>query len=998
MLRIKDVSTRGFGCLKAGFKFSPGLNVALGDNERGKSTLLGLLTAALYGFRPVRGAPPKDEPIRPIERYRPWDGGAYDATLTVESDKGGSSDAYRLARDFAERPDQMSFRLERLSDGREVPASELTAERGPVTPGEWLTGMEESLFTSSAVVRQNRLLDAAAETGRASIRDGLERIISGPSATVREALAQIDEQCRVEPSVPSAARTGDQIKVQTDLRDLVKSKEELEKALRDAEDLRKEYEEEISELDALAAQADDFERKRVAIASLRIAAEARDVAKRIDQAAKIEATLAHARKWLEQNADAAKYPAGGKEEIAAVKARIDVFAALVKERGSSLAVAKRSHDTADGDLRANFSTLLHLSRVQCDEADALLGRLLTERRNVVWAREKWDKTRMDLNPQDETRFSELEAKYPDGALRTKLAEYWPKRQAMMAELSQLGANEARIEAFIMRRSKRWHLPIGLAAAAVVLLTVGTIMHFWPLQALGALCVVIDAVLVWMNIGHEDVLEEDLREAGIKPGTDLKDALAKAKADKFSIKERVKEHDAYLAIEAAASLPNIELAQALKEAEELSSLQRKYLPQLQAKYTLERANENLANAIAEVEPFLRALKLLSPAEHLADGQERTLMERVHAYRAALDELTKAQERLDRVKKDHDRAETDLAEAERALRDILRGAGVDNGSLDDGIAEYERRVEQRGEYDRCVETVKVYAQRLEEETGGDASKLAARQRDLQADLARVKPVDLPEYAGYDAVQLEKAQGNLTVKIEETRKSRHAVLEGLARVSVELDKTPEVRARLEWCLRRMKEREREQTVLDMARSLLEKVGADTHRVWGEVLNSRASAYVGKLTGGTYANLRFSPADLTFTVERSGLSRTLSQDEIEHVLSEGARDAILLGLRLAVVDHLAGEAQGIPLIFDEPLADLDDARFDEALLLLEQVAATHQVVVLSCHNAQYESAIKRLKLKSVNVLNLNDAAQTAAAPQSIASRIAQVFRPGRSATDPQK
>jgi hypothetical protein len=996
VLLIREVSTRGFGCLKGGLKFSPGLNVVVGDNERGKSTLQALITSIMYGFEPVRGRASKDEPIRPIERYRPWDGGPYDGTLVVESNKGGAPDAYRLSRDFGERPDASSFRMERMSDGREVAAAEIASERGPVSPGEWLTGMEESLFAASAVVRQNRLSDASAESGRASIRDGLERIISGPSATVREALVRLEQRERVEPSLKS----GDRIKIQTDIDRLRQDKENLEKALREMEGFRRKYEEEIDELDTLARQVEDLDAKRTAVASLRIAAEAKEVAKRLDLAAKFEATIAHARKWLEQNADAAAYPSGGKEALAAAKATIDERAARVNELCSSLAVAKRACDAAEADLRANFSTLMHLSRVQCDEADALLGRVLTERRNVAWAKEKWEKTRQNINAMEEMRLSELEARYPDGPLRTKLAEYWPKRQAMVADMTRLDANEARMEALVMRRARRWYLPIALCVVMAILFAFGTIVHLWPIQALGGICLVIVVALVWANLSHLEVLEEDVRDLGVKPDANLKEAIEKTRAEKFRIKEQVKQHDAYLAAETTASLPNIEFTRALKEAEDLAALQRKYLPQLQAKYSLDRAEEGLTKTLAEVEPPLAALRLLSPAGRLAEGEERTLMERVHAYRAALAELASAQEKHDRVKKDHDRAEADLAEAETALRGILRRAGIEDGAVDDGIKEYERRVEQRGEYDRCIETVKVYTQRLAEETGGDVEKLRARRSELEAEVARVKPADLPEYAGYDAVQLEKAHASLTTRIEDTRKARQTVLVSLAKASVELDRTPELRARLEWCMRRINERERELSILELARGMLEEVGANAHRMWGEVLNRRASAYVSALTGNAYSNLRFAPSDLTFTVERAGLNRTLSQDEVEHVLSEGARDAILLGLRLAVVDHLAGGAQAVPLIFDEPLADLDDARFDEALSLLSQVAATHQVVVLSCHAAQYEAALKRLNLKDANFVRLGEAAReaSASAPQTIAGRIAQAFKPQRASEAPPK
>ncbi len=69
---ISKLDIRGFGRLTGPFAFAPGLNVVVGDNESGKSTLHDALIRALFGFskseRRMRdGRTKKDD-------RKPWDG------------------------------------------------------------------------------------------------------------------------------------------------------------------------------------------------------------------------------------------------------------------------------------------------------------------------------------------------------------------------------------------------------------------------------------------------------------------------------------------------------------------------------------------------------------------------------------------------------------------------------------------------------------------------------------------------------------------------------------------------------------------------------------------------------------------------------------------------------------------------------------------------------------------------------------------------------------
>lgn len=64
---------------------------------------------------------------------------------------------------------------------------------------------------------------------------------------------------------------------------------------------------------------------------------------------------------------------------------------------------------------------------------------------------------------------------------------------------------------------------------------------------------------------------------------------------------------------------------------------------------------------------------------------------------------------------------------------------------------------------------------------------------------------------------------------------------------------------------------------------------------------------------------------------------------LSEGTKDTVALAFRLAVLDHLFPNGDGI-IVFDDPFTDMDSQRTAQACELLKECAKKHQVIFLTC------------------------------------------------------
>ena len=88
-MRIKQFFITGFGIFANEHvaELSPGLNLFVGDNEAGKSTLLNFLRAILFGFGPRRGE---------ADRYEPEGQAEHGGVLTVEFAR--DTQTYKIAR------------------------------------------------------------------------------------------------------------------------------------------------------------------------------------------------------------------------------------------------------------------------------------------------------------------------------------------------------------------------------------------------------------------------------------------------------------------------------------------------------------------------------------------------------------------------------------------------------------------------------------------------------------------------------------------------------------------------------------------------------------------------------------------------------------------------------------------------------------------------------------------------------------------------------------
>lgn len=109
------------------------------------------------------------------------------------------------------------------------------------------------------------------------------------------------------------------------------------------------------------------------------------------------------------------------------------------------------------------------------------------------------------------------------------------------------------------------------------------------------------------------------------------------------------------------------------------------------------------------------------------------------------------------------------------------------------------------------------------------------------------------------------------------------------------------------------------------------------------RAGNYLSLITGGRYDRIFIrEDEDTSLMVKSSYMDYPL---EVGTPLSRGTQEQIYLALRLAMIDHLDGQGESLPLFLDEAMVNWDNTRLENGLKLLESICEKRQVFMFTCH-----------------------------------------------------
>jgi uncharacterized protein YhaN len=158
---------------------------------------------------------------------------------------------------------------------------------------------------------------------------------------------------------------------------------------------------------------------------------------------------------------------------------------------------------------------------------------------------------------------------------------------------------------------------------------------------------------------------------------------------------------------------------------------------------------------------------------------------------------------------------------------------------------------------------------------------------------------------------------------------------------------------------ERERDRLVLlDSILGRAEREFRESHQP--DVLR-RASSYLESVTLGRYRRVDLLDEDRGLLCVTPG-DRSEPID-VGYPISQGTLDQIFFCLRLGMLDHLDEDRERLPLVLDDALLRMDDARRHAVYKLLGEIAPVRQVFLLTCHSALAAEIAAALKVRRIDL-----------------------------------
>jgi uncharacterized protein YhaN len=110
-------------------------------------------------------------------------------------------------------------------------------------------------------------------------------------------------------------------------------------------------------------------------------------------------------------------------------------------------------------------------------------------------------------------------------------------------------------------------------------------------------------------------------------------------------------------------------------------------------------------------------------------------------------------------------------------------------------------------------------------------------------------------------------------------------------------------------------------------------------EVLNNRTSDIVNRLTSGRYSRVRFDKSTMRFEVFCEDRQKWVDPD---NGLSLGTSEQVYLAARLALAEVISDNKNSV-MILDDPFANYDEKRLENAMKVLKEISQNRQVLLLT-------------------------------------------------------
>ncbi len=260
-----------------------------------------------------------------------------------------------------------------------------------------------------------------------------------------------------------------------------------------------------------------------------------------------------------------------------------------------------------------------------------------------------------------------------------------------------------------------------------------------------------------------------------------------------------------------------------------------------------------------------------------------------------------------------------EIKKQIADLCGNKSLDafSGGLEATITDYQKKYKDS-------DSLKTSIEKLEEEKEANQRKL----KSMDDIPEKYRKIEDPER--YDSLLEEKIR-NFEKQIEDCNRKLEEAVRQLGEKSAE-EYTDELQDK-EAEFKALKDEYAHWLNIESAfRRLKDQLSGNP----AEDIEVKFREYLEILTDGS---LKLDSMDEKMSVQLASGTHALSYD----ILSEGTKDTISLAFRLAMLEHLYPEGNGLA-VFDDPFTDMDPKRVEQACKLIQKYAEKNQVIFVTC------------------------------------------------------
>ncbi len=935
---IENMQIAGFGCISGEYNFSGGLNIVLGDNEAGKTTLADAITALLYGLAHTckKNANPYF-----MRDYQPVGGGVFAGSLIVCTDDGRRLNIWR---DFAVG----QVRVLELLSGKDV-TSEFAAPPNGDSVGESLTGLSYRQYQKLAFLSQDELNN---NWDFAEFTEALSLMFSTgdmEGVGLEKAKTLLEDSVNNYAGITSKGR----LKAETEIKRLKDKLSAIDVEIAEIEHVFRTVEsrfEQAADKQQVSYKISETIKKYdycicvLQRREVRSKLEERETARKSLAACEQEiidltalksfgfADIEHITHLMTLLNDKNERAAG----ITSVKDvktdNLQYFEKRVKNLGKRERVSQEyllRVEQAIAVLESNLGRERSV-RIDCRNADMMLTESGIDvdklRRFTAWKREHKD-VEVEFVVNYERILEQIEGK--ENRLKNEM-------QQQMHLINDI--NAVRMYSYKFSRN---NLILGcvFTGLSVFFFVAMGFLPFMLIPAVACLGWSVFAAVRLVGVQRLRAGDEDTATGEIMRLQALLAGFAE-KYSKMDEKLNLFAGDIGLGKDELLSFIH-KIAHSQKEVDSWGQRLDRHL---EIETIIADSYTMLKNVFCEI-------GIADASTELDITRARVLMREITEALSLIEQYQQLRGELDALVEQESELLGDIYTLKAELDDIFAEAGVEviAGNFEEALILYKKRVEQL----RHLHHLETEALPALMKSAGDITEIERLESDIEIWDNRISKMEQddpwlqecePELSILEygqeiklaRLRLEDTQGELV-----TCEKELAVEHGRKR-----ERLPVLVDEREEAVIALQKAERFNASISLALAVFADIGKELHSRWSPLFSEEFNTLVSRFS----SRLEFSLSqDLSLCAVERASGLPVASEDIAGYLSKGMRDQAYLSLRLLLSQRVAKD-ESIPVILDDPFINADDSRFIAGMEELREFAAEKQIFVFTCHQLRHE------------------------------------------------